>query len=241
MMHATVVNINMCANVSHEDRRKHVEWMFTVQKSVFNLSDEICIHDRALFLAVDTFDRYLCKADNFVPQGKLWLVTATCVMLASKMEDRDHSLYPNDMVYICKDRYDVQEFVDMEVQILKALDWRLASNTIFDEMYKMSDAIGKKEMYLAELALTHVHTCLGFTPETVAQACMQRKQGDTCFDAIMGIHYRKTCGMSFQARHAEAIKWIDVCNKRAKTRARKNTHPAKIVKKIAKNKTSTRI
>lgn len=93
-----------------------VDWMVEVQEN-FELNHE------TLYLAVKLVDRYLSLAPA-CPKARLQLVGATALFVACKFDERCPPSV-RDFLYICDDAYGHDELIDMEAQLLKALDYEL--------------------------------------------------------------------------------------------------------------------
>jgi len=107
-----------------------VDWMAAVHLK-FRLLPE------TLFLSVNLVDRFLELKP--VARGKLQLVSITAMLLAAKFEE----IYPpecNDFVYITDKSYTKEEILDMEIQILVALDYNLTVATALHFLRRFSKA-----------------------------------------------------------------------------------------------------
>ena len=94
-----------------------VDWIIEVQVN-YNLSQE------TLFLSVDILSRYIRTV--YVSRSDLQLVGAASLLIASKYEE----IYPpqvDEFVYICASTYSRKMLLRAELQILQALDYKLAS------------------------------------------------------------------------------------------------------------------
>jgi len=94
-----------------------VDWMVEVQES-FELNHE------TLYLAVKMMDMFLSRRQ--ASKDVLQLVGVTCILIASKFDDR---LAPtiDDLLYVCDDAYDKPQMITMEMAILRALDFNLGA------------------------------------------------------------------------------------------------------------------
>ncbi|XP_019870073.1 G2/mitotic-specific cyclin-B-like [Aethina tumida] len=110
-----------------------------------------------LYLCVSVLDRYL-QGDKTVSKTTLQLVGVTAMIIASKYEDID-APHIQDFVYVCDKAFAKKEVIKMELQILKALDFKLgkAGSIHFLRRYnKIARVTGKHHnlgKYLLELAL----------------------------------------------------------------------------------------
>ena len=128
-----------------------VDWLVEVHLK-FKLVPE------SLYLTVNLIDRYLEKAQ--VHRSKLQLVGVTAMLIACKYEE----IYPpivKDFVYITDNAYTKEEILEMEREMLMALDFdiQITSCYRFLERYakiqKADTLIFNMSRYLMELALVH--------------------------------------------------------------------------------------
>eukprot|EP00594_Rhizosolenia_setigera_P008325 CAMPEP_0178958170 /NCGR_PEP_ID=MMETSP0789-20121207/11433_1 /TAXON_ID=3005 /ORGANISM="Rhizosolenia setigera, Strain CCMP 1694" /LENGTH=383 /DNA_ID=CAMNT_0020640725 /DNA_START=86 /DNA_END=1237 /DNA_ORIENTATION=- len=102
-------------HINEKMRSILVDWLVEVHLK-FKLVPE------TLYLTINLIDRYLERKQ--VSRPKLQLVGVTALLVASKYEE----IYPpelRDLVYICDRAYSKQEILDMEENILRALDYQI--------------------------------------------------------------------------------------------------------------------
>lgn len=92
-----------------------VDWMVEVQES-FELNHE------TLYLAVKLMDHYLSK--KIVNKNKFQLLGATCLFVAAKYDERIPPAI-DDFLYICDDAYQKRDFIVMEIDVLKRVNFFL--------------------------------------------------------------------------------------------------------------------
>lgn len=92
---------------------------------------EVCevhkFHRESFFLAVDFLDRYLGMTSN-LPKSALQLVGVSCLFIASKIEE----IYPprvEEFAYVTDGACTVLDILEMELVILKKLNWALSPMT----------------------------------------------------------------------------------------------------------------
>nr|CAD7263788.1 unnamed protein product [Timema shepardi] len=92
---------------------------------------EVCevykLHRETYHLTMDFIDRYLSKMRN-IPKQHLQLIGITCLFIAAKVEE----IYPPkiaEFAYVTDGACTEAEIMDMEIIILKSLNWKLASIT----------------------------------------------------------------------------------------------------------------
>jgi len=93
-----------------------VDWLVEVQEN-FELNHE------TLYLAVKMVDRYLSRK-SCIQREKLQLLGATCLFIACKFDERCPPVL-DDFLYICDDAYQRQELINMEMEVLRTLDYDL--------------------------------------------------------------------------------------------------------------------
>ena len=98
-----------------------VDWLVGVQVK-FRLQPE------TLYLCVNIIDRYLSKAR--IPRRRLQLLGVTSLFVACKYEE----IYPleaKDCVYLTNRLYNRQEVLDMEIEIVMVLGFRMTVPTAY--------------------------------------------------------------------------------------------------------------
>lgn len=89
-----------------------------------------------LFLTFDILDRYASKF--IVKSGNYQLLALTALWLSSKYWDAKHRIV--NLVTLCQlccNQYTEQNFKDMELHILKSLDWNLFQTTTYNSFIDM--------------------------------------------------------------------------------------------------------
>lgn len=84
-------------------------------------------HRETFYLAVDFIDRFLGSAPA-VPKNRLQLIGVTCLFIASKIEE----IYPpklQEFAYVTDGACTEEEILQMELMILKGLNWGLSPMT----------------------------------------------------------------------------------------------------------------
>ncbi|ETO83346.1 CMGC/CDK/CDC2 protein kinase [Phytophthora nicotianae P1976] len=154
--------------VTSTHRSMLVDWIIEVV-DVFELSP------RTAFLAVNYTDRYLELAT--VKKTQLQLLGATCLHVASKMEDLTY-IGVNDLVKCASYGFTATEVRVMEVKVLNALKFTLVAPTALDflNIYeRMIPAIPTKTAmlahYLLELTLQE-YQFMSYLPSVVAACCL---------------------------------------------------------------------
>jgi len=89
-----------------------------------------------LFLTFDILDRYASKF--IVKSGNYQLLALTTLWLASKYWDAKHRVVNlTTLCQLCCNQYSKQNFRDMELHILKSLNWDLFQTTTYDSLIDM--------------------------------------------------------------------------------------------------------
>ncbi|XP_029919821.1 G1/S-specific cyclin-E2-like isoform X2 [Myripristis murdjan] len=107
------------------------------------VSEVYTLHRQTFYLAQDYFDRFMLTQDD-VDKGSLQLIGITCLFIASKMEE----IYPPklaELAYVTDGACFEDQILQMELIILKALNWNLCPETpvswlkLYIQMASMSD------------------------------------------------------------------------------------------------------
>ena len=136
-------------DINAKMRRILVDWLVDVSVKFKLLSE-------TFFAAVNLLDRFLERRQ--VQRTRLQLVGITCLMIMSKFEE----IYPpsvRDYVCVCDRAYSQEELLDMEAEVLQALQFDLAvtsSLVFYREMAPRLELSPKPRVfgeYLLETAL----------------------------------------------------------------------------------------
>jgi len=144
-----------------------VDWLVEVQEN-FELYHE------TLYLAIKIVDNYLQNK----PTAKelLQLVGATALQIACKIEEH-HPPPLDDFKFICDDAYTHKQFIQMEIKILKTLDFdiNLPIPYRFLRRYARVNAMSMQILtlsrYILELSLQEA-TFVVIRPSLIAAACL---------------------------------------------------------------------
>jgi serine/threonine protein kinase len=149
-----------------------VDWLIDVAVH-FEVANE------TMHYAISYIDRGLHTIK--VERARLQLVGVTCMKIADVYNERSKEYYRQDnaveYAYITADEYTPKEVVDMEKEILNALNFRLQSPTImhFLKTYlaftSFSQNTAVLAQYLADLMLLAYRT-LSFHPSLIAASCL---------------------------------------------------------------------
>ncbi|GFO31986.1 G2/mitotic-specific cyclin-b3 [Plakobranchus ocellatus] len=94
-----------------------VDWLVEIQEN-FELNHE------TLYLAVKLIDLYLSRVDVDVEKEILQLIGCAAVFIASKFDERCPPLI-EDFTYICDNAFDRAQFIEMEMEVLRKVDFDL--------------------------------------------------------------------------------------------------------------------
>ena len=151
-----------CANrekINEDDRRSMVQWCHQVQKAL-KLSRETA------WIAMSYFDRYLSsgKGDSgyaLQDRYQFQLAAITSFYIAVKVNETSQ-LNVKTLVRICKKYYPVEDILDMEQDILFALDWRMSTPTPmqFVEQYiqLLPAKIKSRTKDILEICKSHIYS-----------------------------------------------------------------------------------
>ncbi|OMJ89348.1 hypothetical protein SteCoe_8553 [Stentor coeruleus] len=126
-----------------------LDWLVEIHHK-FKLTTE------TLFLTVNLIDRYLEKVP--ISKSRLQLIGVSAFLIASKYED----IYPpeiKDLVYITDNAFTKKEILQMEIEILKKLEYNITVPSAFRFLERLSRVVRCSEeqyalsRYLQELAL----------------------------------------------------------------------------------------
>ncbi|XP_052892117.1 G2/mitotic-specific cyclin-B-like isoform X1 [Anopheles moucheti] len=154
--------------ISHKMRTILIDWINEVHHQ-FKLDID------TYHMTVSLIDRYLQKVKT-VPKKKLQLVGVTAMFIASKYEE----LFPpeiHDFVFITDDTYQKYQILEMEKEIVNALDFNLGKPLPthflrrFSKAAKASDVNHVLAKYLIELASVDYSTA-HYKPSEIAAAAL---------------------------------------------------------------------
>ncbi|XP_049297050.1 G2/mitotic-specific cyclin-B-like [Anopheles funestus] len=154
--------------ISHKMRTILIDWINEVHHQ-FKLDID------TYHMTVSLIDRYLQKVKT-VPKKKLQLVGVTAMFIASKYEE----LFPpeiHDFVFITDDTYQKYQILEMEKEMVKALDYNLGKPLPthflrrFSKAAKASDVNHVLAKYLIELATVDYSTA-HYKPSEIAAAAL---------------------------------------------------------------------
>jgi cyclin B len=144
-----------------------IDWLVDVHK-------KYKLHAETLFLAVSLIDRYLDL--QVTAQRHLQLVGVTALLIAAKFEE----VYPpliKDFVYVTDKAYTREDIVQMEVSMLRVLQFKICQPTAvnFLERYQIingcTDAHRHLAQYLLELTLVD-YKMIKYAPSHLAAAAI---------------------------------------------------------------------
>ncbi|KAM3858588.1 G1/S-specific cyclin-E2-like [Diretmus argenteus] len=110
---------------------------------LLEVSEVYTLHRQTFYLAQDYFDRFMVTQDD-IAKDRLQLIGIACLFIASKMEE----IYPPkiaELAYVTDGTCLENEILQMELIILKALNWNLCPETavswlkLYIQMATMND------------------------------------------------------------------------------------------------------
>ncbi|KAM9340221.1 G1/S-specific cyclin-E2-like [Symphorus nematophorus] len=94
---------------------------------LIEVSEAYTLHRQTFYLAQDYFDRFMLTQNN-IDKGMLQLIGITCLFIAAKMEEASPPKL-SEMAYVTAGTYYEDEILQMELIILKGLNWNLCPET----------------------------------------------------------------------------------------------------------------
>merc|ERR1712183_669171 len=137
--------------ITEKMRAVLVDWLVEVQMQ-FKLLQE------TLFLTVNTIDRFLAVEGKTVFKSRLQLVGVAAMFLVSKIEEV-YAPAVSDFVYITDNAYSGAEIRNMELQIIRALDFDLCQPLSLNFLRRYSKA-GDVDLLQHSLAKYTLEVCL---------------------------------------------------------------------------------
>jgi cyclin E len=161
---------------------------------------EVCevyrLHRETFYLAVDFIDRFL-SVSPAVPKNRLQLIGVSCLFIGAKIEE----IYPpklQEFAYVTDGACTEEEILQMELMVLKGLNWGLSpmtpqawmkmyfqiahgSKAPCDSAFSMPAYSGlpfSRVMQLLDLAMLDVG-CLEFTYSVLAASALYHSDNDT--------------------------------------------------------------
>jgi len=130
-----------------------IDWLIEVQIQ-FKLLQE------TLFLTVNTIDRFMAvpTVGRTIPRSKLQLVGVAAMFLVSKVEEV-YAPAISDFVYITDNAYTEAEIKDMELRIIRALNFELSQPISLNFLRRYSKA-GEVDVLQHSLAKYALEICL---------------------------------------------------------------------------------
>ncbi|KAI1885500.1 hypothetical protein AGOR_G00204330 [Albula goreensis] len=95
---------------------------------LLEVSEVYTLHRETFYLAQDFFDRFMLTQEN-ISKTRLQLIGITSLFIASKIEE----IYPpklHEFAYVTDGACDEDEILEMELLMLKALNWDLCPETV---------------------------------------------------------------------------------------------------------------
>ena len=107
-------------------RMSLLDWMMEV-------CEDYKLQRETYYLALDIYDRFMDAQDDF-PIGKLQLLGATCLFLASKI-DASESCLVAFFVYATENSFQVADVLNLELVICEVLDWKVGHHSVTVNMW----------------------------------------------------------------------------------------------------------
>jgi cyclin E len=172
---------------------------------------EVCevyrLHRETFYLAVDFIDRFLSVAPA-VPKNRLQLIGVSCLFIGAKIEE----IYPpklQEFAYVTDGACTEEEILQMELMILKGLNWGLSpmtpnawmrmylqiahgSTRPMDESFSLPAYSGlpfSRVMQLLDLAILDVGS-LEFTYSVLATSALYHTESEATALAVSGYRWQ---------------------------------------------------
>ena len=127
-----------------------VDWLVQIQHY-------LSLSDVTLHLAVANFDRVIDNID--FEQDEVQLLGLACLQLAAKVEE-DCAPSQSLLLPLTGGVYSKEDLARMEVEVLRALDWRLRKTTSAVFLHYYSEISGKGWKVIFKLAKAVLDLCL---------------------------------------------------------------------------------
>nr|XP_015212957.1 PREDICTED: G1/S-specific cyclin-E2 [Lepisosteus oculatus] len=115
-------------SVLHQHPRLQPKMRAILLDWLLEVSEVYTLHRETFYLAQDFFDRFMLTQEN-INKNRLQLIGITSLFIASKIEE----IYPpklHEFAYVTDGACLEDEIVDMELIMLKALNWNLCPETV---------------------------------------------------------------------------------------------------------------
>ncbi|KAL8489275.1 hypothetical protein ACS0TY_025252 [Phlomoides rotata] len=155
-------------DINVKSRAVLIDWLVQVHHG-FELSPE------TLYLTVNIVDRYL--ASNNTSPKELQLVGISAMLIASKYEEI-WAPEVNELVCISGRTYSNKQVLNMEKQILGALEWNLTVPTLYVFLVRFIKAsmtakdVEKMVYFLGELGIMNYSSTIMYSPSMIAASAV---------------------------------------------------------------------
>uniref|UniRef100_A0A673B1N7 G2/mitotic-specific cyclin-B2 n=1 Tax=Sphaeramia orbicularis TaxID=375764 RepID=A0A673B1N7_9TELE len=151
-----------------------LDWMMEV-------SEAFTLQRHTFYLAQDYFDRFMQRQYN-VQKESLQVIGATCLFLASKMEE-SRAVKLKQVVDVGDGAYTEQDVRRVELLILKTLGWRLSSDTA---LFWLELYLQLVLMEVLDLCMLHVNS-MDFEYNVLAAAILSRFFHQEVVEQVSGL------------------------------------------------------
>jgi len=131
-------------------RSSVLDWLIQVQQY-------LSLSDVTLHLAVATFDVVISRVD--FDKDEVQLLGLACLQLAAKVEE-DCPPAPALLLPLTGGVYTKQDLARVELEVLRALDWRLRKTTSAVFLHYYSEILGKGKKVIFKLARAILDLCV---------------------------------------------------------------------------------
>lgn len=126
-----------------------VATIVTFQTWLMNTSSKYKLSPHTPFIAANIMKKYLCQLDNTDRLEQGFLVCASCLIVADKLDNANGHLKPSRLIRFETNlgHYTVKEFIEQEMHILTTLHWEFtnihAPHTFIDSFFNTMDIHAK--------------------------------------------------------------------------------------------------
>ena len=126
-----------------------VATIVTFQTWLMNTSSKYKLSQHTPFIAANIMKKYLCQLDNTDRLEQGFLVCASCLIVADKLDNANGHLKPSRLIRFetSLGHYTVKEFIEQEMHILTTLQWEFtnihAPHAFIDSFFNTMDIHAK--------------------------------------------------------------------------------------------------
>jgi len=158
------------ANLSNASEMVTEVWRDKMCNWFYEVTTHFEYHADVAAMAVSHFDRYLSKKlpsmNGIMAKKHFHLAAMTCLYLAIKVSDRKTCLSMAAMVKVDQQNYEEKDMVDMEMDVLSTLGWRVNGPTPYSFCIHFSSLISSTILPRLDRKVL-LKNCLSLTEDAV--------------------------------------------------------------------------